>query len=135
VKIRNRLRTALRLTRELQAAMKALPAPLRGSSPDLNLEEQHRSLQSSLDHYEYLAGPRFRGRKDPHRHWLELGLLTLWIDQFKGASSFSRQLDGTPCGPLVLTLALHAMTGSAPGPNGLAKIIEQYRKQRPRFPY
>ena len=136
VKIRNSLRTALRLTRELQAAMNALPDPLRGSSPDPNLEEQDRRLQSWLVHYEQLAGPAFRGRKDPYRYWLELGLLTLWIDLFEGDLSFSRKLDGTPCGPLVnfLKLTLHAITGSAPGPDGIAKIIDQYRKQRPYLP-
>src|SRR6185312_11889907 len=95
VKIRDRLRTALRLTRELQAAMKALPAPLRGSNPDPNLEEQDRRLQGLLRRYEYLAGPAFRGRRDPYRNWLELGLLALWIDLFKGDLSFSRGLDGT----------------------------------------
>ena len=112
-------------------------SPLRGSSPDPNLEEQDRRLQGWLVRYEYFAGPEFRGRKDPNRHWLELGLLTLWIDLFKGDLSFSRKLDGTPHGPLVefLTLTLHAITGSAPGPDGIAKIIEQYRKQSPYFPY
>ena len=137
VKIRDGLRTTLRLTRELQTAMNALPAPLRGSSPDHNLEEQDRRLQGLLAHYEYLAGPQFRGRKDPNRHWLELGLVTLWTDLFKGDLSFSRKLDGTPHGPLVkfLKLTLHAITGTAPGPDGLAKIIDQYRKQFPYFPY
>ena len=135
VKIRDRLRTALRLTRELQAAMKALPAPLRGSNPDPNLEEQDRRLQGLLRRYEYLAGPAFRGRRDPYRNWLELGLLALWIDLFKGDLSFSRGLDGTPHGPLIkfLTLTLGAITGSAPGPEGIAKIIDRIRKG-PYFP-
>jgi hypothetical protein len=90
-----------------------------------------------LPRYEYLAGPQFRGRKDPNRHWLELGLLTLWTDLFKGDLSFSRKLDGTPYGPLVkfLKLTLHAITGTAPGPAGIAKIIVRYRKQFPYFPY
>jgi hypothetical protein len=137
VKIRDHLRTALRLIRELQAVMNALPDSVRGSSPDLDLEELDRGFQSWLVRYEYLAGPAFRGAKDPYRHWLELGLLTLWTDLFKGDLSFSRKLDGTPHGSLVefLTLTLHAVTGSAPGPTGIAKIIENYRKQRPRFPY
>jgi hypothetical protein len=137
VKIRDGLRTALRLLRELQAAMNALPYPLPESSSDFNLEEQERWLQGWLVHYEYLAGPRFRGRKDPYRHWLELGLLASWIDLFDGDLSFSRKLDGTPFGPLVefLTLTLHAIIGSSPGPTGIAKIIEQYRKKRPHFPY
>jgi hypothetical protein len=117
--------------------MNALPAPLRGSSPDHNLEDQDRRLQGLLAHYEYLAGPQFRGRKVPNRHWLELGLLTLWTDLFKGDLSFSRKLDGTPYGPLVkfLKLTLHAITGTAPGPAGIAKIIVRYRKQFPYFPY
>ena len=135
VKIRDGLRTALRLIHKLQAAMNALPVDIRESSPDINLEE--RRLQSWLVRYEYYAGPQFRGQKDPYRHWLELGLLTLWVDLFDGDTSFARKLDGTPYGPLVdfLTLTLHAITGSAPGPAGIAKIIEQYRKQWPRFPY
>ena len=137
VKIRNSLRKVMRLRRELQAAMKELPEPIRGSSPDTNLEEQDRRLQSWLVRYEYYAGPQFRGRKDPNRHLLELGLLTLWVDLFKGKITFSRKLEGTPHGPLVefLTLTLHAITGSSPGPTGIAKIIERYRKQRPDFPY
>ena len=99
--------------------MNALPDPLRGSSPDPNLEELDRGLQSWLVRYEYLAGPAFRGPRDPYRHWLEVGLLTLWTDLFKGEISFSRKLDGTPRGPLAefLKLTLHAITGSAPGPD------------------
>jgi hypothetical protein len=137
VKIRDGLRTALRLLRELQAAMNALPVDVRGNSPDFDLEEQARQLQKWLVHYEYFAGPQFRGRKNPHRHWLEIGLVTLWIDLFDGDLSFARKLDGTTYGPLVefLTLTLGAITGSAPGPDGIAKIIEKYRKQRPYFPY
>jgi hypothetical protein len=132
VKIRDRLRTTLRLLRELQAAVNALPYPLPESSPDFNLEEQERWLQGWLDHYEYYAGPRFRGRKDPYRHWLELGLLAVWIELLGGTPSFSRKLDGTPYGPLIefLRLAMNAITGSAPSPAAIAKIIEQYRKRR-----
>lgn len=137
VKIRNRLRTTLRLMRQLQAAVNALPLDIRGSSSDFDFEEQERRLQSWLDRYEYYAGPQFRGQKDPNRHFLEIGLLTHWTDSLGGDPSFGRKLDGTPYGPLVdfLTLTLHAITGSAPGPDAIAKIIEKYRKQRPCFPY
>jgi hypothetical protein len=132
VEVRNRLRT-----RKFQAAMKALLDRLRGISPDPNLGRWDRWLQGLLLHYEYLAGPAFRGRKDPHRHWLQLGLLALWTDLLKGDLSFARKLDGTPYGPPVefLTLTLHAITGSAPGPAGIAKIIQRYRKEWPKFPY
>jgi hypothetical protein len=135
VKIRDNLRTTLRLIGQLQAAMNALPVDIRGSSPDLNLEE--RRLQSGLARYEYYAGPQFRGQKDPNRHFLAIGLLTHWTDSLGGDPSFGRKLDGTPFGPLVefLTLTLGAITGVAPGPTGIAKIIEQYRKQFPYFPY
>jgi hypothetical protein len=68
--------------------MDALPVDIRESSPDINLEE--RRLQSWLVRYEYYAGPQFRGQKDPNRHWLELGLLTLWVDLFNGDTSFTR---------------------------------------------
>jgi hypothetical protein len=137
VKIRDGLRTALRLLRQLQAAMNALPVDIRASTPDFGLEEQARQLQKWLVQYEYFAGPQFRGRKNPHRHWLEIGLVTLWTDLFKGDLSFTRKLDGTPYGPLVefLTLTLAAITGSAPGPDAIAKIIDKYRKQFPYFPY
>lgn len=126
VEVRNRLRT-----RKFQAAMKALLYPLRGISPT------DQWLQGLLLHYEYLAGPAFRGRKDPHRHWLQLGLLALWTDLLKGDVSFARKLDGTPYGPPVefLMLTLHAITGGAPGPAGIAKIIQRYRKEWPKFPY
>jgi hypothetical protein len=136
VQIRNNLRTALRLLRELQAAVNALSYPLPESSPDFNLEEQERWLQSWLVHYEYLAGSRFRGRKDPYRHWLELGLFAVWIELLKGDLSFSRKLDGTPRGPLVkfLTLTLRAITGRAPGAEAIAKMIGKYRKQKPCVP-
>jgi hypothetical protein len=88
VKIRDGLRTALRLIHQLQVVMDALPVDIRESSPDINLEE--RRLQSWLVRYEYYAGPQFRGHKDPNRHWLELGLLTLWVDLFNGDTSFTR---------------------------------------------
>ena len=136
VKIRDGLRTALRLIRKLQAAMNALPVDIRESSPDINLEEQTAvtKLACSL---RVLRRTTVSWPKDPNRHWLELGLLTLWVDLFNGDTSFARKLDGTPYGPLVefLTLTLRAITGSAPGPDGIAKIIEQYRKQWPYFPY
>jgi hypothetical protein len=80
--------------------------------------------------YEHYAGPLYRGRSDPTRVNLEIDLLEYWTDKLGGQLSFSRKLDGTPCGPLVefLTLTLHAITGSAPGPAGIAKIIDLYRK-------
>jgi hypothetical protein len=84
VKIRNSLRKVMRLRRELQAAMKELPEPIRGSSPDTNLEEQDRRLQSWLDRYELIAGPDFRGRKDPIHFWLEVRLLARWIGLLDG---------------------------------------------------
>lgn len=99
--------------------MNALPEPIRGNSPDPNLEEQDRRLQSWLDRYELIAGPAFRGRKDPIRFWLEIKLLACWISLLEGDLSFSRKLDGTPFGPLVefLTLTLQAILGAAPGPD------------------
>jgi len=128
-KIRNSLRRVLRLRRELQADMNALPEPIRGSSADTNLEEDRR-LQSWLDRYELLAGPAFRGRKDLIRFLVEVRLLAIWIALLEGDLSFSRMLDGTPSGPLVefLTLTLQAIMNTAPGPDGIAKIIAQHRK-------
>jgi len=117
--------------------MNALPADIRGNGSDFNLDEPDRRLRSWLVRYEYYAGPQFRGRKDPNRHWLEVGRITHWTDSFEGDLSFTRKLDGTPYGPLVefLTLTLAAITGSAPGPDAIAKIIDKYRKQFPYFPY
>jgi hypothetical protein len=34
-----------------------------------------------------------------------------------------------------LTLTLQGITGTAPGPDGIAKIIQRYRKEWPKFPY
>jgi hypothetical protein len=130
VKVRDGIRRVLRLRRELQAAMNALPEPIRGSSLDPNLEEQDRRLQSWLDHYELLAGPAFRGRKDPIRFLVEVRLLARWVSLLDEDLSFSRKVDGRPYGPLVefLTLTLKAILGTAPGPNGIAKIIDEHRK-------
>ena len=130
VEVRNRLRTP-----KFQAGIKALLDPLSDISPAL--KEWDRWLQGLLSEYEYLAGPAFRGRKDPHRHWLQLGLLTLWTDLFKGDLSFARKDGDTPYGPLVefLTLTLQGITGIAPGPDGIAKIIQRYKKEWPKFPY
>lgn len=110
----------------------ALPEPIRRSA-DPDLDEQERWLQSWLDRYESITGPGFRSRKDPIRVWLEIRLLARWIVYSDGDIrdlSFSRKLDGTPCGPLVefLTLTLNAILGTAPGPDGIAKIIDQHRK-------
>ena len=110
--------------------MNALPAPLRKHWPDLDLIRMARSLQGLLIAYERFAGPLYRGRSDPIRIELECDLLEYWTDKLGGQLSFARKLDGTPYGPLVqfLTLTLHAITGGAPGPSGIAKIIDQYRK-------
>jgi hypothetical protein len=128
VTIRNRLRTLLRETRKLQSGLNALPAPFRGNDPGLDALDQR--LQSYLFIYDYFGGEAFRGRRDPYRLELEDRLLKLWTDWLGGELSFSRKLDNTPYGPLIefLTLTLQAITGSAPGPDRLAKMIDQYRK-------
>jgi hypothetical protein len=128
VKIRNSLRTLLQQTRTLQAGLNELPAPFRGS--DAGLDALDRRLESYLLVYDYSGGEAFRGRRDPYRIWLEDGLLKYWTDRLDGDLSFSRTLDNKPHGPLIefLTLTLQAITGSAPGPDRIAKIIDQYRK-------
>ena len=61
VKIRNNLRRALRLTRELQAVINALPAPLLGSSPDPILKSRFGGSKTRFRATSILPERRFVG--------------------------------------------------------------------------
>jgi hypothetical protein len=130
--IRDSLRKLLQQTRDLQSALYALPIVFHGGSPDAGLAVLDIRLQSYLRNFEYLGGPAFRGRSDPYRVWLEDGLIETWRTDLHGDLSFARKPNNTPYGPLVefLGLSLRAIVGKAPGPSGLAKIIDQNRKAR-----
>ena len=132
-KVLESARGAMRHTRKLRDALKALPDNLlRWLDLDPLLTELERRLESLLLIYERLTGPEFSRRSDYYRDWLYEGLLSYWERSLGGELSFSRRPDNTPYGPLVdfLTLTVNVILGKAPGPSRIAKIIDQYRKSR-----
>lgn len=124
------LKRLLRQTHKLQDALKALPDRVLADAPDPRLKLLERRLQDWLLLSEMiLTRPSFSRRSDAYREWLCAGLLGEWVGRLGGNLSFSRKLDNKPYGPLIdfLTLTLKAILGEAPGPSGIAKIIERYR--------
>jgi hypothetical protein len=129
--IRKRLKAAERHLRKMQAELKSLPNHVTHSAPDLASMDQW--LQDSLSFNEILEerfAYGFAGRSDYYRDMLCEWLLVEWVNTLGGELSYSRRLDGTPYGPFIdfLSIVMTAILGRAPGPSGLAKIIDQYRK-------
>ena len=136
VKIRDRLRTALRLIRELQAAMNALPVRFAEAAQILILKSRIGGYKACLFATSILPDRSFVAAKTHIAIGLSLVSLRSGLICLTEILSFSRKLDGTPHGPLVefLTLTLAAITGSAPGPDGIAKIIDQVQKTKAVLP-
>jgi hypothetical protein len=148
-KIRKRLERLLQQIRNLQVEVKSLPdyvlrhAPDSGDelldsapvfsfepAPDFGFKPQEQWLQDWLFAYENADRAPFSGSRDPVRDLLLYeSLLEQWVAPLGGKLAYSRRLDGTPYGPLIefLTITLKAYLGKAPGPHGIAKIIERYR--------
>ena len=126
--IRKRLKAVERHLRKMQAELRSLQDH-EVRAPDLAPMEQW--LQDSLSCYEGLGrfDHGFTGRSDFYRDMLCYGLITEWVNTLGGDLSFSRDQHETPCGPLIdfLSITLKPILGKAPGPSGLAKIIDQYR--------
>jgi hypothetical protein len=133
-KLLKSLKSLLRQTRKLQDALTAsLPDKLLALGPvPQPLERLDQWLQGLLMIYETVTGPQFSRRSDAHRNWLYVRLLETW-ESLGGQLSFSREQPANrPYGPLIefLTLTVTAILGKAPGPSGMAKIIDQYRPRR-----
>jgi hypothetical protein len=125
-----RLKAVERYLRKMQAELRSLQDHVTPRALDLAPMEQW--LQDSLSGYEFLEerfAHGFTGRSDFYRDMLCDGLITEWVNTLGGDISFSRDQYETPCGPLIdfLTITLKAILGKAPGPHGIAKIIDQYR--------
>jgi hypothetical protein len=129
LKVFKQLEALQRKSYELQDALKALPDKLRPLAPDLDLAKLDNWLWALFIAFGSLAGPAFSRNRDAYRDRLYYGLLGHW-EKLGGSFSFSRKPDGLPYGPLIdfLTLTMKAIAGKAPGPSGIAKIIDQYRK-------
>jgi hypothetical protein len=127
--IRKRLKAVERHLRKMQAELRSLQDDVTLRAPDLAPIEQW--LQDSLSGYEVLErfDHGFTGRSDFYRDMLCDGLITEWVNTLGGDLSFSRDQYETPYGPLInfLSITLKAIVGKAPGPSGLAKIIDKYR--------
>jgi hypothetical protein len=129
--IRKRLKAVERHLHKMQAEQRSLQDHVTLSAPDLAPMKQW--LQDSLSFYEILEGRfayGFTGRSDYYRDKLCEWLLIEWVNTLGGQLSYSRRLDGTPYGPLIhfLSTILRAILGRGPGPSGIAKMIDQYRK-------
>ena len=129
LKVFKQLEALQRKSYELQDALKALPDRMRPLAPDLDLAKLDNWLWALFILFGHLAGPSFSRNRDAYRDCLDDGLLGHW-EKLGGSFSFSRKPDGSPYGPLIdfLTLTMKAIAGKAPGPSGIAKIIDQYRK-------
>jgi hypothetical protein len=132
-KMRKRLEGILRQSRKLQRGLSALPRHIfYGRAPVIDFDALEQWLQDWLFIYESLEGPDasgFSGRSDYYRDLLCEWLLDDWVNTLGGELSFSRDEYEKPYGPLIdfLSITLTAILGKAPGPSGLAKIIEDYR--------
>jgi hypothetical protein len=140
-KVREKLQSVLRQVARLQRTLKELPDDFVRKAPDPHLALLQEQLQTWLETYKYLCGPKFRGRKFLYRDALYASLGYIWIGSMGGEFSFSRNLDNVPYGPLInfYRLVLSAILGKAPGPSRIAKIIELRRAWRRKdlkdFPY
>ena len=87
-----------------------------------------------LSDYNFWVRP-FAGQSDPIQSELAWRLINLW-KRSGGKVRWSRKKDaaGTPYGPLVdfLTHTVNAITGKAPKPSGIARLIDRHRGQKVR---
>jgi hypothetical protein len=129
LKVFKQLEALQRKSYALQDALKSLPDRLRPLAPDLDLAKLDNWLWSLFIAFGVAAGPSFSRNRDAYRDWLYRVLLGHW-EELGGSLSFSRKPDGSPYGPLIdfLTRTVKAIARKAPGPSGMAKIIERYRK-------
>jgi hypothetical protein len=131
-KVRDRLNILLRQYHKLQDGLNSLPRPILQDIPDITpLEAWLRDQQKFYENSAKIDRHGFSGNTDYYREMLCDWLINEWVDTLGGELSFSRdQKDNErPYGPLVdfLSITLTAIVGKAPGPSGLAKIIEDYR--------
>jgi hypothetical protein len=129
--MRKRLKAVEGQLRKLQAGLKSLPDHVTHGAPDLAPVQQW--VQDWLFIYEHLeTGDKFgfAGRSDYYRDMLCEWLLIEWVNTLGGDLSFSRDQFEIPYGPLIdfLSIILTAILGRAPGPSGIAKMIDQCRK-------
>jgi len=100
--------------------------------PNLNWPE--RRVKEWLSDYNFWVRP-FAGQSNPIQSELAWRLINLW-KRSGGKVRWSRKKDaaGTPYGPLVdfLTHTLNAITGKAPKPSGIARVIDRHRRQKVR---
>lgn len=132
-KEREKVCNALKSTRELQKELAALvdDGVLDDDFPDPDLQSPEQRLEAWLSDYDVWVRP-FAGKSNPIQSELEWRLMDLW-KRSGGKLRWSRKKDDptTPYGPLVdfLTLTLNAILGWAPGPSGIAKMIDRHRGQ------
>lgn len=131
--MRKHLDGLVQKSRKLQGELSSLPPHVLSGAPDFAffnaLEEWLQNWRSIYESLEEPMSFGFSGRSDYYRDMLCEWLLIEWVNTLGGELSFSRDQFETPYGPLndFLSIILTAILGRAPGPSGLAKIIDQYR--------
>jgi hypothetical protein len=129
--VQKELKALLQQLRKLQAGLKSLPRWVTNEIP-ADITPLEPWLQDLLKRYKRLAEIErygFAGRRDNYRDILHEQLFEKWCDTLGGELSYARDAYEVPCGPLIefLGITLTAILGQAPGPSGLAKIIDEYR--------
>jgi hypothetical protein len=96
--------------------------------PD-GISRQEHLLEDWLSDYDVWVRP-FAGKSNPIQTDLEAELMRLWT-RSGGKLRYKRLKDdvGTPDGPLIsfLMLSIKTILGRAPGPSGIAKMIDRHR--------
>jgi hypothetical protein len=98
-----------------------------------SLEIRRRRIQSAVSNLDTIAH-RFRGKSNPYRKHLYIGVLRIWTDIVGGELAYSRSpKGGLPYGPLIRffrACLLPILNDKTPGASGLANIIDGVRNPK-----
>ena len=131
-KQRKKIEKALLLMRQARGTMAELlkDGVLDDGSFDPDgMSRQEHLLEDWLSDYDVWVRP-FAGKSNPIQTDMEAELIRLWT-RSGGKLRYKRLKDdaGTPGGQLIafLRLSIQAILGTAPGPSGIAKMIDRHR--------
>lgn len=95
-----------------------------------NFEMARRRIQSGINSLDAVAH-RFRGKSNPYREHLYIGVLRIWTDIVKEKLKYSRPpTGGLPYGPLINffhACLMPILNDKTPSASGLASIIDRIR--------
>jgi hypothetical protein len=104
---------------------------IRGVESELaNLEAVRQRICSHIDNLDAVIR-QFRGKRNPYRENMYIGLLRIWTDIIGGKPTYNRPpLGGPPYGPLIdffRACLISILNDKTPGAHGIAKIIDRIR--------